>query len=449
MAALYYTNLVFSAFVEGTYPVRPFLFVCFLALIMLAARFVPRIGSKVLALVALLSVALLFAVNLATETVVFRAHGIPQASLAIFLDTDEITSTRLTHDHFGKAAVSGALSPLTADADTGAALAQALPPWLIAFDALLLLIALLSSLCMAPQVIRDRHGGNRMALAVLYALCAFMAIGKAIDGGLFSDAAFLAFAAYAALALAPERLHPRIMSYAVLAYAWCVAGLYLLGAYWDIAYLLDNLEKAGIFLLVAAALSSTAFKGGKCATYVLGAAACIAIVAYAAPSIASLHQYLSAPLDSARAYAATYGDLPRGSELGSVGRLRIYRPEGAGTVGDALVRDRLALTYRPIKVADAACATLPADQAVAFTALTLEPLSSTPLREAGLVEGHFTPLGKDPSGWYRSAVSLRLNPCMPLLFDIVRETVFTAQGQRTPAIIYGLGPGSGSEVNAP
>lgn len=448
MEFLLYINAVFSVFAYGTYPVRPFLFVAFL-LLLVGVFFAARRGYEIhfrfvhaAKIVALTSVALLFTMNLIASFAIFRAHAIPAGTLAVFLDESNQTALMITHSHVGKV-IMGAparqfVSGPPLSADTGAALVPAVPAWLPPVEAFLFLAALLSSLAAFPELLSQRHGRARGWFFLLYGLTVFIVFDKVIDGGILNDAAFLATAAFGAMFFAPPRRFLVWLWWGVIANAWIIAGVYLSGAYQSGAVLLTSVERVCIFAGLACALHFLTIDGRRrigAALLVLVFIAC-GIKAY--PDVVALHNYLATPIDPIRSYAASYEPLPGLTRVANVGKLGMYdlHPLAGVSFGVFFARDNLAVWRIPVSHDGVLCTRPPYIVHIYFTLLAPEAPATLSYQVPAIGDISLVPSGTDPSGWNTYKGIVTLNPCAPERYAMLREFIL---GTGIPsAVIYGL-----------
>ncbi|MES2014604.1 MAG: hypothetical protein V4437_02185 [Patescibacteria group bacterium] len=445
---------VFGVFADGTYGVRPFLFLLYVCVLMsfgfLFFRFkkvlrVKTLSSvKILRIIAFGAVFLLFFLNLVCQIVVFDHHSIPQTALATFVDQSEITSTRLTHIHFGKAML-GAIVPrlsskITAVADTGESLVAELPSWVIVLQWILFLLALTGSFFGYVSLSQSVSGrGRKILLLILYSLTAFIVLDKSVDGGLLSDGAFLALTAYFALLFLPQHLFFKAFLSGAIFYAWCTAGLYLLDMYWRVSYVLDILEKAGLFFLLTTALHLGAYGNRKKLFIILLLAVAVGVGMKAEEKFSLEYSYRAVAIDPSHSYAALYGEGESAlSLIGTVGRLNIYSftADPESTVGEFSRKYGVPPSYGPLSVNAEPCTSAESVRTVKFFTLVERPLTKSVFVVPNLIGGVFVPLGIDGRGWYRYATTLTLHECVPRTLDVARESL--REVGATHGLIYGL-----------
>lgn len=449
MEALVYLNALFSVFADGTYPVRPFLFFAFL-LLLAAVFFVARKGIVLphrflhaAKIIAVTSVCVLFAINFVAGVVLFQAHDIPQSARPIFFDGSSQTITMTAHNHVGKAMI-GAVArqfysgpPLSAD--TGAGIVPVLPVWLPRVEAFLFLVGIFSLLAIFPELLSHIHGRARVWFFLLYGLSVFIVLDKVVDGGILNDAAFLATVVSAAILFTPLRRFLVWFWWSLLAYAWIIAGAYLVGMYTANSVLFaDSIERTLIYGACAVALYLFATTERTRIGVVLLALALIASGVTAYPNIRALHSYLTLSIDPARSYAASYEPLPGLTRVASIGKLGIYdlHPLAGISFGDFFAQDNLAVWRIPVSHDGVLCANPPYVVSVSFTLLTPEAAKILSYGVPNIGNIMLAPSGKDPAGWNVYQTVLMLNPCAPERYAVLRE--FVLGTGVSSAAIYGL-----------
>ena len=438
---LTFLNSVTGAFMLGTYPIRSFLLLG-AALMLLAGVVVARSRMQLsarmrpaLSFMAIGSLAVLFALTLAMEASVFRAHGIPQRDLAIFMTGEEITDSRLVHTHFGKVIIGasvGRMFPHTIHrSDTGAALLPYVPAPMVVLQGTLFLLALFALFgALASRVASVSGTRQKVALGLLAALSGFIVLEKSIDGGILSDGAGLALAACLGLLFAPLSYFPRALAWGAVGYGLVLGGLYLSGWYWTLTYFAHALAHTVIFFLAAVALWYAAYGAHRRTLALLSCLALGAIGSYAYFD-GDGRAYLRAPL-SEGAYLATYPfesapDLP---QVGQIGRLAVYdaSPLSPATVGEAAHALRLPFWYRPFSQGGFC--------EERFVVLSPAPLTDISSASGVALDAVFAPAGTSPAGWYRYEARITHSPCLWRYLDVVRETLREA-GSDT-VIVYQL-----------
>lgn len=439
---------VLDVFTEGTSPVRLALAPLYLGTLVLCFRFLPwhrmRRVMRSAPIIALGAVLCLFILSFSLQLSVYRAHAIPESSLAVFMNADEITNTRLAHIHTGKTAIAMLTHPFASAAvpatDTGAALASFFPGWTGPISLMLLVIAIGMTILSLPRAFRGVEGkAARMAALLLYALVSFMALEKSVDGGILSDGAFLALATWGMLLWVPERYFLRAFLLASVVAAGVLAfGIYH-GLYWGEGYVFDAVEKVGVLFLLILALHCARTRGIRSIlslTLITGAMLAIGLKAYS--EFAPRSAYLSAAVSGYGYVAAYLSEARIGNEsIGTIGRLQIYDVGSSeGTVADLIDQYRLPYWYQPVSMQNQHCRNTSLEQqADFFVLLPNEPerLSVTASRLSTL---SLTYIDTDPSGWKRYQASLRMQTCVPRRWDVVREMLRELGHDR--AIVYGF-----------
>ncbi len=437
-------------FTDGTSPVRLLLFLAYLVALAVAVRLCPKelpaLWHKVLQTVALISVGLVFLFGLTLHTWVIATHDIPQQSLAVFLADDEITGTRLLHNHAGKAAITVLSAPFAQNlvpiVDTGSALAQSFDHVFATLLAILFFIALAASLLAARGAIISGEGKRRWyASFALYGLVAFIALEKSVDGGIFSDGALIALVAYGALLFLPPRLFVRTLLGGACVYVVLMTLLTTYGFAWGEGYALSSFGNAMVLFLVCLALG-TMRQGGvsRRIVIVLTFLALISLGTKAYLDTIGKIEYLTAPLVPDTSFIGAYSteSVPALASIGSIGRLEIFAPdeENRMSISELIDRYHLPYWYQPISHYAGSC-TLPAETLRAtFSVLTPEPLIQQIHGVPGLALLTLTPAGITTAGWTHYRGTLVMHPCVPRRWDVLREML---RGANAPeAIIFGF-----------
>jgi hypothetical protein len=440
-------------FTDGTNPIRIVLLVLYLLALFATVMFFyeRRIELKqkkgILQFLAISSVSVLFLLGLAAHQWITARHDIPEHSLAVFLESDEITNTRLTHNHAGKTAIAALVAPfssyLTPSADTGAGISSFFSPLFSSISALLFVVAIATSLALGPHVIRQVSGrGKRVAAFVLYGLVAFVVLEKTVDGGILNDGAVVAFAAYIALIMLPVRYFFRVLLLGVLVFTMIASILFLSGHYWGgEQYVVGPIANAFVLFLILSALHNACIQGWRSKrTLVVLVIALAALGSKAYADTAFKISYLSAPADPDTSYSATYlpEDNTHTRSIGSIGRLEVQTVESRNsmTIGEVIDASHLPYWYQPVSLYKGSCAEPATRQAVTFVVHipeAPEELSSVASNLAALT---LTPIGTDAAGWSTYTGSLFMHPCVPRRWDVLREMLRTVGVER--AIVHGF-----------
>lgn len=227
MSSFLFLQSLMSPFADGTSPTR-LLFVVLFVVIVLGVSVVVRrlsISRNILTsafIGGMSAVGLIALLTLLMHIGVFHHLHIPQFTNATFMTSDEITNTRLIHNHFGKIVV-GVFMPLAPEyierlADTGSALVPLISPWLVLLVVLLVLFALISF-----GVVHAVRHERSLAWSTLYLLLTAVLMQNLLDGGILGQNTLLAGALLIVLLFASPKNHLR---YSVISFA-----LYALGAF--------------------------------------------------------------------------------------------------------------------------------------------------------------------------------------------------------------------------
>ncbi|MDB5245406.1 MAG: hypothetical protein JWN90_511 [Parcubacteria group bacterium] len=454
-------NSIINAFTLGTYPVRPFLLIGYGALIFLAAWAYPFVSKvidkrvsiskgsrkqydRAVRITALASLALLFLIPIICEISVFNSFGIPQRDLAIFFTGDEITNTRIVHNHFGKTAIAQFLGhndvKFVQSSDTGAALLSYVPRWVPPVELALFILALLSSLYVAASAIAAvPNRSKKIWLGALFTLVGFLVLEKSLDGGLVSDGAGFACAVYALSVLFPFKTILRKGAYALFAYIWILCGLFLTGFYWPLFYLDYGLLHTAVVALTLFALYYGAY-GTRVRVKNILIAVTILVIAVTSYEVGkSDRTYLASTIIASSTYLATYESeaTPNFPTVGAIGNLQVY--DLSSNAGDSIkhIGNEYSLPYwyQPIYVAASSCSTQINRHEERFFVLSTKPLVSTTLYQ-GIADVAYVPLGNAPAGWYRYGAKVTQAYCVPRSLNVVHEMLRLSGA--TSTIVYGL-----------
>lgn len=438
-------------FTDGTNPIRIALFALYLLALFTMARLSkkgePNEKKRTLQALVVGSVLILFTAGLLGHLWIYNAHDIPQRSLAVFLEKDEITNTRLIHTHTGKSAIATLVAPLFSylnlSADTGASIASSLSPQFSIISALLFVVAIAASLVLGPHVIRQVSGkGKRLAAFILYGLVAFVVLEKSVDGGILNDGAVVALAAYFAIIVLPVRHFLRALLCGALFSTVLTSILFATGQYWGgERYFIGAVANALVLFFVLLAFHSARTEGWgsrRSLAVLLVALAALGTKAYA--DTAFKVAYLSTPAGPDSSYVGTYTleDNVNTISVGSIGRLQVHSVsrETTMTVGELIDVLGAPYWYQPVSLYEGSCAK-PATRIVATFVVHVpeapKELSAIAEQLASLT---LTPQGTDGAGWSTYAGSLSVHPCVPRRWDVLREMMRLVGIERS--IVHGF-----------
>lgn len=453
--SLNFLNTALEAFMLGTFPVRPFLLLGYAALVAITWLVWNRYGRgqfrekliKRMRLAVICALALVYLCALCSQVYVFHSYGIAGKGYAIFFTGDEITSTRLAHDHFGKVVIATALAPWSKDivpvADSGEALTPYLPKGVAWIMFALFTIATLGSLVLTPSVVRRANGPwRRVAIGALYIAISFIALAKSLDGGIVSDSAGIALGMYTVLLYAPKHFYKALMV-STAAYAAVLTLLYVGGYYWPQHFFFETLVRSALFAALLALLCYLAFaRATKHMMFISSAATlvlfiCIGIFVHRIGE--TNRDYLARPIESGKDWLAAYPSeaqpaLPR---IGSVGRLVLYNADefaGAPTFY-ALDSYHLPYWYMPISQFPNTCFPATVLSGEEFSLVSRKPLVST-VFAGGIVTLDLTPAVAARSGWYAYQARITQNGCTPRYADVMQQAIHAAGSDQ--AIVYNL-----------
>lgn len=432
-------DAVTSVISDGTYPVRFFLasaWVGTLALVgyCLRSRTLDSrvfFWSRALGTIAL---ALMFLLTGLMQYALHRTYEVPLASVALYVEGEDITGTRMTHMHTGKAAL-GALpgaERFSGRADTGSALDAFIAP-LYAHALLLLAGILLMALIAAyAGMVRTLQASGRVIPGTaLYALLSFVVIEKTVDGGIVSDAALLASVLYLALLWLPARMFFSVLFYGLIAQSLILAAAFALGGYAPSDVIAASV-RAALLALIAAALHLSWTRPKYFGRRIMHSAAFLACGAFVVWQGIPDWTYLRTSLAADSVLIAYPNERLAGlAPDGSIGGLGIYRLPGTPdtAVQDAVDRYDLPYWYRPIGCIGGADSMARRE----FTVVSPKELADPGIPHASL---EYQPQGTTSSGWFRYGGVLTAPECLARRTDVLKELLHLS-GAET-GVIYDI-----------
>jgi hypothetical protein len=455
MYLLQILNGVMNTITLGTYPVRPFLFIGYAvvlaSILIVITHLRPRAvwesvsvrTDRVIRILSITSIALLFLISLVTELSVFNAFGIPQKNIALFFAGNEITSTELSHNHFGKSALATLLpqndEAIVASADTGSALLPYVPKALPYGEVFLFLLALCTSLYISACACLKISGrGKVVAIIILYTLVSFLVLEKSVDGGLLSDGAGVACGIYILLVL-KKRSVIRSSLYISIGYVWVLLALHFMGFYWPLKLLTYTFVHSAVFLLIAYTLHYAINGSNRRVKKILAVFALLTVTVVAYVQSNYDRSYLSSVITPGTSYLSAYereAGLPL-PLLGRIGSLVVYdtSPFAGKTVRDVVDTYHLPYWYQPISIYPQNCSMETNRHEERFFLLSRTPLVDS-VAVNDLADIAFSPIGNASDGWYRYGVKVTQGYCVPRSLNVLSEMVHLA-GTNT-LIIYGM-----------
>lgn len=407
-----------DTFTDGTSPVRPFLFLLF-GIGVTAATLVPNVKrEREVSMVAAGIVTLLFATTLILQLYVFSQAGIPQHALATAITEEEITNTRLTHTHVGKAALT-AIIPLsiTSQVDAGSAMSLLVPESMsISLSALFILGIILVVYVLSRRLKQVRY--RRSAYLLLASIIGYTAITKSIDGGILSDGAVIAYIALMAVLLAPIRQFTTYLSVGAIVFTAAVAITHLTGFYWGKGYALVAVLKGGALLLVILALHHFVDTGVTKKSVFLSLVAVALVASISLQAINERLSYLTMHVEE--------------------GNAMVRRKDGSVTSGDAyagmttrsvIEQENLMYWYQPVMHRADGCHEEDASYIGSFT-LAPGYVPSTESVRREYAEIHFVPTGDR----YRAEITT--HACLPERIKEIQALL--REAGLSEAVIYGL-----------
>lgn len=437
-----------------TSPVRPFLFLGFLALVFLAEK-QPYVSlskrSRMRALaVSIVSLTVLFLLPVFEQALVFAHFSIPERDLAVFFTGEEITNTRLAHSHFGKvplaAYLTGSVRSVVSAIDTGAALAPYVNPVATKVAALFFLLAFCGLLvAVAGREPLDGNARRPKIWLLLYAFTSFYVLEKSIDGGIVSDGAGLALVLL--LLLPRSYAFSKRRQHAVVGMFGYLSVLLILGAigwYWPQSYLYLALLHTVTFAAVWFALASLAFAERRTEIRAACSLAAVLVACAAGYSLYTSFSYFSTPLIQNRSMLALYPyessqHLPESAK--HLGALELYDPAelGYARVWDVTEALELPYWYYPVTAGERACDTsepFPWNE-YRFSILSKAELHSFSPNESMPLAATVAQSGNQaPPGWHRYIMQVWYPRCVGRAMNALREAFVKAGGGN--AIIYDI-----------
>lgn len=418
---------VMDTVTDGTSPVRPLLFLLFLLSITLASRLPNIRHESTIRVLAVAAVTLLFAASFLLQLVTFAQAGIPQHALAIAITQEEITNTRLTHIHLGKVALQ-ALIPgsLSRQFDTGAAMMLLVPN----SAAYLIGILCVAALLFVPYVLSRRVkeiSERRWACLLLVSIVGFTALTKAIDGGILSDGAIIAYVALLALVFSPLRLFTTYLSFGAIIFAVAIAIAHLSGFYWGEGYAVSAVLKGGALLLILLALHHIIAKGMSVRSVALTVCAVVVVAAISFHTIGEQSAYLNRIVEKGNAMVRLNDGtvIPGDIYIGM-------------TTRDIVLRESLTYWYQPVTHRSNGCSTEDVSHNATFILAPQFAPQSMEVRST-YAELHFMKPGD------RYYANLEMAVCVPERIKEI-QALLAAAGLKE-AVIYGLEGGEAGPRN--
>lgn len=412
---------VTDTFLDGTSPVRVLVIAVFLVLVALAAR-VPKVPhERRVRYAAAWALSLLFALSLAAQVVAFADADIPQHALATAFAGEEITNTRLTHTHIGKAGLA-LLMPddaLVRAFDTGSAMRLLAAPGIALAIAVLAAAAFVLLVFSLSRTVRNETGTVRKAsLLALVSVAGCIALAKSIDGGILSDGAIVAYAATLSLLIGARKDFVAHVSWGMLACAAVIATLHLSGFYWGEGYALAAALKAGALLLLLLALHHASEQGGSPKTLMLSLGALAVIGAISMQASVERLSYLDR-------------EIVAGSSLVRLSDGRVV--SGDSYIGmrirDVIRKENLLYWYQPVVVRSEGCAD---GQPPYIGSFILAPGYVPEVPEVVRERSAMRFIAEEDR--YRAEFSM--HPCLPERIQEIRSLLEDAD--LSEAVIYGL-----------
>lgn len=412
-----------DTFTDGTSPVRPFLFLLF-GIGVAAATLVPSVRrEREVSMVAAGIVTLLFVTTFILQLYVFTQAGIPQHALATAITEEEITNTRLTHTHVGKAALTAIIpSSITSQVDAGSAILLLVPESMSIWLSMLLILGIILVVYVLSRRLKQVRY-RRFAYLLLVSIIGYTAVTKSIDGGILSDGAIIAYVALMALLLAPIRLFTTYLSVGAIVFTAAVAIAHLSGFYWGEGYAMAAVLKGGVLLLVILALHHLVDTGVTKKSVFLSLAAVALVASISMQAISDRFSYLNIHIGE--------------------GTAMVRHKDGSVTSADAYVgmttravieQENLAYWYQPVMHRADGCH----EETVSYIgSFTLAPgyVPSVENVRREYAEIHFVPTGDR----YRAEITT--HACLPERIKEIQALL--REVGLSEAVIYGLEGGEG------
>lgn len=440
----------FDAITEGTSPIRIVLFVAYSLALLLAVYIVRRstLRERLIRLLGILgffTLGVLFILGLGLHVVVAERLSVPASSLTVFMGEGEITNNRLTHIHLLKSVTFALLAPLQEELipslDTGKAVLSHVPIIVVAVAAILFVFSLLALLFVGAYRVSKEARGRRMSLFLLVSLASFVSFEKAIDGGILSGGALIAYVALAAVLFLGREQRIRVLLQGALLSIVVLAILYAGGFLWGEGYALKALAQAAVLALLLLALANSNREGIRTVRSVVLLS--LALGAFSLMTYAGAGQklaYLKTVVSPEHSYSAAYPqeEILAGELIGNVGDLavRTTDPYAGKRIGDLLAETNLAYWYQPISFHAGSCTQPSSLQIYSFELVSKERISAAQTTVPGVLALALAPIETTGAGWTRYRGLMRTHPCVPRRWDLVRESLRSVG--LTELVVYGL-----------
>ena len=437
-----FTNI----FASGRSPVRAYLFLAFLSVMLVVGYWVCRnkAGKGGVALPRLLSLVFMvatFSLSVGTFFWFTHTYEIPEQHSLYFVmfSGGEITSAQFMHNQFGKTVVALLVKPFSSvlrNADPGIALLPFVPVWYPWVYLVLVFLLLVSFIVVFVRIISSKQKPFLFTLA--YSVVTFSILKNTIDGGLFAESALVSITFY--LMLLSEDMRNRLkigsigLSVALVSYVvafWC-------GQFDGVSEFVAHLHSTLVLVFIFSALAYVLYGRVRSILIMIAVLASLFTIHLVFEKSRPLFAYRSAPVSDGSVIGA-YGTIedPRLEKFLSIGELSYYyyhaRAGETLRTGDVLEKYSILDNYYPVST-EGQCIKGVSEETY-FTIVTPDYLRSFSQPQQSL-SLEFDERKSNRNGWHVYEAHLVAPSCLPRKINLIQEAIGEAGSSRF--ILYNM-----------
>ncbi len=413
-----------NVFASGRSPIRIYLFFGYVFLLLsLIQRYVfvekiEKFFNTKLSRITLYFLIITFVFNFFHFAYFAHSHNLPLNTYLIAGSGEEITSSRLVHNHMGKIVIAplvALFSDLVENADPGLGIYHFVSVYIALFYGVLVCICfVLVVLLFTSRVVEEK---KPILYTVLYAILSFTLIKSLIDGGLFTETAFFALISFVFLIKKERNWY---WFWLMVIGAFLVQFIfYFFGFYTDLNEFNTHSFKSFVFItLIVSLLYYYLQKSLNRLSVLLFILSLIAVISVVLVGILNTFMYRAVSFGNGQAIVGLYS-LPKkikGTNEFNVGNLKFYRIESTGKVGDVLDSENLLDNFNPVSVEWKTCFPKSQQQKISFVVDSKDQL----LRDSFFDKMFVFKITKTTIPFRYEAVAV-IEPCVPRSLNVVDE----------------------------
>jgi hypothetical protein len=393
----------------------------------------PSIKSTYIVLAFVLTI--LFTIPLFLHFNFFNNFSLPYRNYVVVVSGDELTSTRLIHNHVGKATV-GYVSQFfynkkNENIDYGNVYNNLINPgWSIFLLILLVILLILFTHIYLDQV---KNVTRKKIFTFFYSLVTFVIVKDIFDGGILSNGAIINLGFFYFLVSNSELKNKiRYFSLCIFLYLSIHSLLLWKGFYINFFEFKNHLIAASVFLLFGLSFLLFIYKEKISRVIVLFIIfTSIAVIAQIMNKMNTIQDYKKMSIIKDQTYITSYNDIPNAKLLFKINTIGIYKiiDVREKTAGEYLEKNKVLSSFFSVTTEWVNCIPVSANNILSGDLNSIEKLSKNPVNNEWINVYIYDEKFITDKNLYSYKIKAILHPCANRYLNLLEESIKLAGGK--------------------